>query len=97
MTGIKVQWEVLPENQFRQKLTLELSANPESVDGFMSLSSWDGVAFYESKWYEPVEKYLKNPELTSPDFRFQRFLSQLRADCHDQGHSHRSAPYPKCR
>jgi len=74
MTGIKVQWEVLPENQFRQKLTLELSANPESVDGFMSLSSWDGVAFYESKWYEPVEKYLKNPELTSPDFDFNDFF-----------------------
>ena len=28
MTGIKVQWEVLPENQFRQKLTLELSCQP---------------------------------------------------------------------
>jgi multiple sugar transport system substrate-binding protein len=74
MTGIKVQWEVLPENQFRQKLTLELSSNPESVDGFMSLSSWDGVAFYESGWYEPVEKYIKSPNLTSPDFDFQDFF-----------------------
>lgn len=74
LTGIKVQWEVLPENQFRQKLTLELSSNPESVDGFMSLSSWDGVAFYQSGWYEPVEKYLKNPELTSPDFDFKDFF-----------------------
>ena len=74
MTGIKVQWVVLPENQFRQKLILELKANPESVDGFMSLSSWDGMAFYESGWYEPIEKYLKSPDLTNPDFDFDDFF-----------------------
>lgn len=74
MTGIKVQWEVLAENQFRQKLTLELSSTPESVDGFMSLPSWDGVAFYQSGWYEPVEKFLKSPDLTNPDFDFKDFF-----------------------
>ena len=74
LTGIKVQWEVLAENQFRQKLTLELSSTPESVDGFMSLPSWDGIAFYQSGWYEPVEKYLKNPDLTTPDFDFKDFF-----------------------
>ena len=74
LTGIKVQWEVLAENQFRQKLTLELSSNPESVDGFMSLPSWDGMAFYQSGWYEPVEKFLKSPDLTSPDFDFKDFF-----------------------
>ncbi|HXZ36431.1 MAG TPA: sugar ABC transporter substrate-binding protein [Thermodesulfobacteriota bacterium] len=74
LTGIKVQWEVLAENQFRQKLTLELSSNPDSVDGFMSLPSWDGMAFYQSGWYEPVEKFLKSPDLTSPDFDFKDFF-----------------------
>ena len=74
LTGIKVQWEVLAENQFRQKLTLELSSNPESVDGYMSLPSWDGMAFYQSGWYEPVEKFLKSPDLTSPDFDFKDFF-----------------------
>ena len=74
LTGIKVQWEVLAENQFRQKLTLELSANPDSVDGYMSLPSWDGMAFYQSGWYEPVEKFLKSPDLTSPDFDFKDFF-----------------------
>ena len=74
LTGIKVQWEVLAENQFRQKLTLELSSTPESVDGFMSLPSWDGIAFYQSGWYEPIEKFLKSPDLTSPDFDFKDFF-----------------------
>jgi multiple sugar transport system substrate-binding protein len=74
LTGIKVQWEVLAENQFRQKLTLELSSNPDSVDGYMSLPSWDGMAFYQSGWYEPVEKFLKSPDLTSPDFDFKDFF-----------------------
>jgi multiple sugar transport system substrate-binding protein len=74
LTGMKVQWEVLPENQFRQKLTLELNSNPESVDGFMSLPSWDAMAFYQSGWYEPIEKFLKDPNLTNPDFDFQDFF-----------------------
>jgi multiple sugar transport system substrate-binding protein len=74
LTGIKVQWEVLAENQFRQKLTLELSSTPESVDGFMSLPSWDGIAFYQSGWYEPIEKFLKSSDLTSPDFDFKDFF-----------------------
>ncbi len=74
LTGIKVQWEVLAENQFRQKLTLELSSTPESIDGYMSLPSWDGIAFYQSGWYEPIEKYLKSSDLTSPDFDFKDFF-----------------------
>ncbi|MCX5906606.1 MAG: sugar ABC transporter substrate-binding protein, partial [Deltaproteobacteria bacterium] len=73
LTGIKVQWEVLPENQFRQKLTLELNSSPDSVDGFMSLPSWDGLAFYRSGWYEPIERYVKSADLTNPDFDFADF------------------------
>lgn len=74
LTGMKVSWEVLPENQFRQKLTLELRSNPESVDGYMSLTSWDGLAFLESGWYEPIEPYIKSSDLTAPDFNVADFF-----------------------
>ncbi len=74
LTGIKVQWEVLPENQFRQKLTLVLNSDPGSVDGYMSLTSWDGEAFYKSGWYEPIEKYVQSTDLTSPDYDFKDFI-----------------------
>ncbi|MHB1415174.1 MAG: ABC transporter substrate-binding protein [Chloroflexota bacterium] len=74
LTGIKVNWEVLPENQFRQKLTLELQSNPESVDGYMSLPSWDAKAFAEAKWYEPVQQYADSKDLTNPDYDFKDFF-----------------------
>lgn len=74
MTGIRVNWEVLPENQFRQRLTLELQSNPEAVDGYMSLTSWDGKAFSEAGWYEPIEPYVESADLTHPDFDVEDFF-----------------------
>lgn len=74
LTGMKVTWEVYPEDQFRQKLTLNLRSDPESVDGYMSLTSWDGLAFWKAGWYEPLEKYIHSPDLTNPDFDVQDFF-----------------------
>src|ERR1700730_8230503 len=39
-TGIKVGWEILYEDQFRQKLPLTLRSDPGAVDGFFTLPSW---------------------------------------------------------
>mgnify|MGYP005858152001 CR=1 FL=1 len=74
LTGIKVQWEILPENEFRQKSTLELKSSPESIDGYMSLPSWDSEAFWQSGWYEPIQKYIDNKELTNPEYDFKDFF-----------------------
>lgn len=74
LSGIKVAWEVYPEDQFRQKLTLALRSDPESVDGYMSLTSWDGEAFWAAGWYEPIEKYAASAELTDPQFDIKDFF-----------------------
>ena len=74
LTGIKVQWEVLPENQFRQKHTLEMKSNPESIDVYMSLPSWDAEAFSQAGWYEPIQPYIDSKDLTSPDYDFKDFF-----------------------
>lgn len=74
LTGIQVTWEVLPENQFRQKLPLVLQTNPESLDGYETLPSWDEAAFYQSGWYEPLGPYVKSTTLTTPDYDFADFF-----------------------
>ncbi len=74
LTGIKVGWEVYPEDQFRQKLTLSLRSDPESVNGYMSLTSWDGEAFWAAGWYEPIHKYLGSADLTDPQFDIGDFF-----------------------
>jgi multiple sugar transport system substrate-binding protein len=78
LTGIKVSWEVFPEDQFRQKLAVELVAGSGSVDGFMSLTSWDGLRFKKAGWYEPIDRYVGNPALTNAQFAFDDFFPNTR-------------------
>lgn len=74
LTGMTMSWDVYPEDQFRQKLTLALRSDPESVDGYMSLTSWDGEAFWKAGWYEPLETYAHSPTLTNPEFDIADFF-----------------------
>jgi len=78
LTGIKVSWEIFPEDQFRQKLAVELVSGAGSVDGFMSLTSWDGLRFMKAGWYEPLRKYIANPSITNAHFDFDDFFPNTR-------------------
>src|SRR5260370_42027308 len=49
-TGIKVNLEILYEDQLRQKLPLTLRSDPGAVDAFFTLPSWDGAAFSRARW-----------------------------------------------
>jgi multiple sugar transport system substrate-binding protein len=72
-TGIKVDAEVLPEEQFRQKLLIEFASGKSSVDVFLTLPANDGLKYLESGWYEPLEGYLKDPSKTEQGFDFNDF------------------------
>jgi multiple sugar transport system substrate-binding protein len=76
MTGIKVNWEILYEDQLRQKLPLTLRSDPGAVDGFFTLPSWDAAAFSRARWYEPLDKYIKS-DLTAPDWDFADFFPNI--------------------
>jgi len=75
-TGIKVGWEILYEDQFRQKLPLTLRSDPGAVDGFFTLPSWDAAAFSRAKWYAPLEPFLAS-DLTAPDWDFADFFPNI--------------------
>jgi len=67
-TGIKVQYEVFPEDQFRQKILLELAAGTGALDVFWTMPAQEGLKYLRSGWYEPLDAYLKNPALTDPAY-----------------------------
>jgi multiple sugar transport system substrate-binding protein len=71
-TGIKVEYDALPEEEFRQKLLTDLSTGQGSNDGFMTgpVTDWQYAA---AGWIEPLDEYIKNPALTSPDYDFEDF------------------------
>lgn len=74
-TGIKVNLEILPEDQFRQKVLVELTTGAGTVDVFMSMPPQEGLKFHSAGWYEPLQEYIANPALTSPDYDAADFLA----------------------
>jgi multiple sugar transport system substrate-binding protein len=74
-TGITVNLEVLPEDQFRQKVLVELTTGAGTVDVFMSMPPQEGLKFHSAGWYEPLQDYIANPNLTSPDYDAGDFLA----------------------
>ena len=68
LTGIKVQYETFTEDQYRQKVLLELAAGTGAVDVIHTATSNEGLKYWKSGWYEPLDEYLKNPRLTDPGF-----------------------------
>jgi multiple sugar transport system substrate-binding protein len=68
LTGVKVQYETYTEDQYRQKVLLELSAGAGGLDAFATYAAQEGLKFWRSGWYEPLDPYLKNPRLTDPAF-----------------------------
>ncbi len=72
-TGIKVQFETFPEDQFRQKVLLELGAGTGALDAYWTFAANEGLKFWRSGWYEPMDEYLKSAKLTDPGYDLADF------------------------
>ena len=78
LTGIKVQWEMLPEDLWRQKVKVEHLAGTTDLDVFLSYYAQEGRQFLTSGWYADLRPMIGNPELTGPEFGWDDFLPNLR-------------------
>lgn len=72
-TGIKVKVEAMPEQQFRQKIQVEMTGRSKDIDVFMTAVQNEGAKFAKNGWYEPLDDYVKNASMTSPDYKFDDF------------------------
>jgi len=79
LSGMKVKWETLPEIQARQKLTVEMTANAGGIDAFFTSLHVEKKRFWKAGWYHPLNKFLQDPSLTSPDFDWNDFSPGARA------------------
>jgi multiple sugar transport system substrate-binding protein len=72
-TGIKVELEVLNEQQGFDKLQADLSASAGNYDVFMTdpLHNWQYAA---ANWVEPLDGYVGNPAVTAPDYNADDFV-----------------------
>ncbi len=67
-TGIEVDFQVVPEQQLRQKLPIELNAKSSAIDVYVTSMHVEKILFIKAGWYEPLSKYLEDPKLTPPDY-----------------------------
>src|SRR6201746_2801632 len=67
LTGIKVESEVIPEQQQRQKAVIELTSGKPSFDVVHLSYHVQKRQFEKAGWLADMSGYLKDPNLTAPD------------------------------
>lgn len=72
-TGITVGFEQIPEQQHRQKLVIEFNSGSPSFDVQMVAWHVQKRLVGKSKWLEDTRAWLKDPQLTAPDYDFADF------------------------
>ena len=76
MTGIKVTLEAFPEDQYRNKRTIELNAGGK-VDGYMIMPGQDDLHYWKAGWLQPLDAYVADPTLTEADWNFKDFFASF--------------------
>ncbi len=76
LTGIKVDYNILSEEEYRDKMIIELSSGSPSVDVFMTgpYTIW---TYVEAGWVEPLDDYLNNSSLVNDEYDLEDFFPAL--------------------
>jgi multiple sugar transport system substrate-binding protein len=77
LTGIKVVIEDYPEDPFRQKLAVEMSAKSKSVDVFTTGTMREGRQFFTSGWYGDLTPLVNDPSATSAEWDKNDFIDAV--------------------
>jgi multiple sugar transport system substrate-binding protein len=71
-TGIKANYDTLPEEEFFQKLRTDLSTGQGTYDAFM-LGPPNNWQFAAPGWISPLDDYINNPALTEASYDLDDF------------------------
>jgi multiple sugar transport system substrate-binding protein len=74
LTGIEVNLEVYPEDQFRSKRSVELISGVAEIDVTMLMPMQGGPRWIAEEWAVPIDQFLNDPLLTSPEYDKEDFL-----------------------
>jgi multiple sugar transport system substrate-binding protein len=76
LTGINVVIEAFPEDQYRNKRTIELNAGGK-VDGYMIMPGQDDLHYWKAGWLQPLDGYIKDASLTEADWDPKDFFTSF--------------------
>jgi multiple sugar transport system substrate-binding protein len=73
-TGIRVNLEILPEDQFRQVRLLEVSSGAATLDGYMIMPGQVSAQYLGANWLRYIDDLVADPSLTMPDLDLDDFF-----------------------
>jgi multiple sugar transport system substrate-binding protein len=78
LTGIKVTYDIYPEEQYFDKVTVALSSGSSDYDVYMT-GAYQVWQYAPPGWVEPLEKYISDPSVTNPQYDAADLLPNLMA------------------
>jgi multiple sugar transport system substrate-binding protein len=76
LTGIKVAIEAFPEDQYRNKLVIELNAGGK-VDGYMIMPGQDDLYHWKAGWLLPLDGFIADAKLTDASWDPKDFFGSF--------------------
>lgn len=77
LTGIKVDYSIMPEENLFDKLTTTLASGSSELDVIM-IPHYNIWQYAGSGFLEPLDNFLKNPKVYNPAYNFEDFFPALR-------------------
>lgn len=68
LTGVKLGIEVIPEQQARQKVVIELNSGKPSFDAFNVAYHVQKRQFEKARWLHDITAWLKDPQMTPAEY-----------------------------
>lgn len=78
LTGIEVTYDVFPEQNYFDKVTVDLSAGANSTYDVFMTGAYQIWQYAPAGWMEPLEGYIEDPTKTNPDYDFEDIFQDLR-------------------
>ncbi len=78
LTGIKTEYDVVPEQNYFDKVTIDLSAGDSSTYDVFMTGAYMIWQYAPAGWMEPLEPYINDPTKTNPDYDFEDIFADLR-------------------
>jgi multiple sugar transport system substrate-binding protein len=93
LTGIKVESELIPEQQQRQKAVIELTSGKPSFDVVHVSYHVQKRQFDKAGWLADLTPFMKDPNLTAPDLNVEDFSAGGRLFAQNEKGEMRSLPW----
>jgi multiple sugar transport system substrate-binding protein len=93
LTGIKVESELIPEQQQRQKAVIELTSGKPSFDVVHVSYHVQKRQFDKAGWLADLTSFMKDPNLTAPDLTVDDFSAGGRLFAQNEKGEMRSLPW----